>query len=1053
MFTRIKVGNRACPCLHAFLILGGLLIALLLLAGCGTGGEPRDPSLEGIPVSRLLDQPLNESYQSLAGADSGDPEVWHDVDLYWELKEGLFDRDRRAAATDRLFSLWEADPRHVLWPEIAVINRSFLDDRSRLNVRLNDPAFADTSTAVGIYLNGLKMRSSAAYTAEFRRARNRFQNGQSFPAVWIRLKSAYRELKGGFPDTAVAVALESLPDSREIGGWRLEAMAWRMIANALLAQGELDDALHAVVLADKLATASVPAGGSVVGILRIRELRARILAARREIEESVALFEANYELAMSRNSAYLAARNLSRESMAVEATGDRHLLISLGQRGLNISLADNDSLNVPRQLMNLAYGFRMLGELDSCLVYQQRAEKWVAAYPAPLNVARMPLMQAEYYAQIGDFAVVDSLLRVAASHDRNVDTAEARTELHLNLIRGWMEIGRPDLVYRSIEALGDLGSNVGDVSADRHVVADLNLLIGQFLTNRGEYVRAAEALDKAETALASRGDPTRSWKLARDRGLLARRRGNLAAAERFFRECVDRGMELEAPEHESTGRLLLGSVHLERGRYAAARAAFPSTAADQFVGRFTTRVSALLLTGISYAREGEHDLALQTLAEARGACLSWSPPDLKARIDLETGLAHAGAGRIDEATRLYETIATSLERGIATGESIELAYFNGDLRRDLVEAAGDLPSVDPETSLRFADRVLPGRQAGRLTAEARLAAPQVVYFVGKKSSCRWIVGDDGVSRRNLPGENELNRLLAPVLADMAAPNRVPIEADVARLADVLLGGVAEQWPSGQTLAIVPDLSLFGVPWAALPLTELGVAMLDHGPVSVHDVPFTGSGVQRNPLRSGRLLAVGTDDAATAGGGLAALRHAEREARDVAAVWPAGESVLSLGDRASLALTENDDLVSFAAIHVASHARIYEGRSDQAVLLLAGVETEALSVPAIRALDLDADLVFLSCCEAGDGQGQRSGNTGLARGFLDAGARHVVAPLIVIEDQAARSLATSFYAHWLAGAPVPQALRAAQRELRDSDPRWSHPFYWGFYQVNVAGAAD
>lgn len=1053
MLLRIKVGNGPCPCLQTFLILGGLAAAALLLAGCGNGGENRAPALEGIPVSRLLEQHLNEGYRSLAGADSGDPEVWRDIDLYWELKEGLYDRNRRAATIDSLFCLWQADPGNVLWSDIAVIKRGLLDDRTRLNEVLGGPAFTDTSTAIGTYLYGLSQRSTAAYTKHFRIAHDRILDWNSLTAVWIGVRAAYGERKGGCPGRAVEIALEVLPASRRVGGRRLESLVWKEVAEARMAGGELDDALHAVVLAEKLAAASVPSGGAIVGVLEVRELRADILAARREIEDSVALYEANYELATSRNSAYLAARNLNRESMAAEAIGDRHLLISLGQRGLNISLADDDSLNVPRQLMNLAYGFRMLGELDSCLVYQKRAEKWVAACPVPTNVARMPLMQAEYYAQVGDYAVVDSLLRVAASHGRNSSTVEMRTELHLRLIEGWMKIGRPDLVYRSIAALGDLGGSVGDASADRHVVADLNILIGEFLTNRGEFIRAAEALDKAEAALAIRENPTKSWALARNRGILARERGNLAAAETCFRECIERGLDLKAPDLESTGRLLLGSVHLARGRYADARSAFPSTSADQFVGRFTTRVSALLLTGISYAREGKQDLALRTLAEARGACRSWSPLDLIARIDLETGLALAGAGRIDEAARLYDAIAATLAANKPTDDSPELAYFNGNLRRDLVEAVLALPNADPEASLRFACRVLPGRQNSAYSAGERPVAPQVVYFVGRRSSSRWIVGARGVSLQRLPGEDELNRLLAPVLADMSVPNRDPIEADVMRLAEALLDGVAAHWSPDRTLSLVPDLALFGVPWAALPLPELGVAMLDHGPVTVHDVPSAAASARIRPQGPRRLLAVGTDNTASvAQAGLATLRHAEREARDVAAVWPAGGAMLSLGDRASLALTENEDLASFAAIHVASHARVYEGRTDQAVLLLAGAEDDALSVPEIRALNLDAELVFLSCCEAGDGQGQRSGNCGLARGFLDAGARHVVAPLIAIDDQAARFLATRFYSHWLAGEPVPEALRAAQRDLRDSDPRWSHPFYWGFYQVNVAQVA-
>jgi CHAT domain-containing protein len=299
----------------------------------------------------------------------------------------------------------------------------------------------------------------------------------------------------------------------------------------------------------------------------------------------------------------------------------------------------------------------------------------------------------------------------------------------------------------------------------------------------------------------------------------------------------------------------------------------------------------------------------------------------------------------------------------------------------------------------------------------------------------------------LPGERGLNDMLAPVLADMAEPGRSAGESDARRLAESLLSGVADIWGAGQTLAIVPDLSLFGVPWAALPLPGKNCALIDHGPLVILDMPFSTLEGRICHEPDGRLLVVGANrDAAAQNAGLSKLHHAEREARDVAAAWPAGRAVLRVGEDASKALTANPDLASFEAIHVASHALVFNGHSERTMLLLAGDNAEALTAARIRELNLCAELVFLSCCEAADGYGKRSGYAGLSRSFLDAGARNVVAPLIVIDDEAARTLATRFYFHWLAGLPVPEALRAAQRDLRDGDVRWAHPFYWAFYQA-------
>ncbi len=120
-----------------------------------------------------------------------------------------------------------------------------------------------------------------------------------------------------------------------------------------------------------------------------------------------------------------------------------------------------------------------------------------------------------------------------------------------------------------------------------------------------------------------------------------------------------------------------------------------------------------------------------------------------------------------------------------------------------------------------------------------------------------------------------------------------------------------------------------------------------------------------------------------------------------------------------------------------------------MLLLAGESREALTATDIRKLGLAAELVFLSCCEAGDGADSHLNYAGLARSFIDAGAQNIVASLAPIDDEAARVFAGRFYTHWLAGLSVPSALRSAQRDFRDGDSQWSHPFYWGFYQSMVA----
>ena len=182
--------------------------------------------------------------------------------------------------------------------------------------------------------------------------------------------------------------------------------------------------------------------------------------------------------------------------------------------------------------------------------------------------------------------------------------------------------------------------------------------------------------------------------------------------------------------------------------------------------------------------------------------------------------------------------------------------------------------------------------------------------------------------------------------------------------------------------------------------------------------------------------------------MAALHHAEQEARDVYALWPAGQASLRVGDAADWRALDAEELSSYDVIHIASHALVYQGMADRTTLMLAGSGERPLTSAEIGQLDLHAELVFLSCCEAAEGvrRGIGPAHAGLARSFLAAGARTVIAPSTRIEDEAARHLAGRFYGYWLEGSSAAAALRRAQLDLRDGDARWAHPYYWAFYQA-------
>ena len=78
---------------------------------------------------------------------------------------------------------------------------------------------------------------------------------------------------------------------------------------------------------------------------------------------------------------------------------------------------------------------------------------------------------------------------------------------------------------------------------------------------------------------------------------------------------------------------------------------------------------------------------------------------------------------------------------------------------------------------------------------------------------------------------------------------------------------------------------------------------------------------------------------------------------------------------------------------------------------------------------DAQLVVLAACETAAGRTMRGeGAMSLARPFLVAGARTVVATLWPLDDRTSEALFTRLHRRYAEGASAAEALRAAQLDI-------------------------
>ncbi|MBU1699569.1 MAG: CHAT domain-containing protein [Candidatus Eisenbacteria bacterium] len=129
------------------------------------------------------------------------------------------------------------------------------------------------------------------------------------------------------------------------------------------------------------------------------------------------------------------------------------------------------------------------------------------------------------------------------------------------------------------------------------------------------------------------------------------------------------------------------------------------------------------------------------------------------------------------------------------------------------------------------------------------------------------------------------------------------------------------------------------------------------------------------------------------------------------------------------------------VHLAAHGAL---RTDNPAFSSIQLQDGPLYVHDLSDFRLPGSTVVLTACSSGRGVAPGGDEwIGLARGFLSAGARHVVASLWPIHDAATQELMGRFYAEFAGHADPTRALTEAMRGTRASRP---HPWHWASFAV-------
>ena len=141
----------------------------------------------------------------------------------------------------------------------------------------------------------------------------------------------------------------------------------------------------------------------------------------------------------------------------------------------------------------------------------------------------------------------------------------------------------------------------------------------------------------------------------------------------------------------------------------------------------------------------------------------------------------------------------------------------------------------------------------------------------------------------------------------------------------------------------------------------------------------------------------------------------------------------------------EELGKAALVHIAAHGNPEAGEiafapPPEKRKPILDEEDVVLTMAEVQNAKVRAKLVVLSCCHSARGHIRAEGVIGIARAFLGAGARSVLASLWAIDDDATIEFMRSFYQLLKLGQKLSEALHLATATLRRSK-KFGDPLYW------------
>ena len=746
--------------------------------------------------------------------------------------------------------------------------------------------------------------------------------------------------------------------------------------------------------------------------------------SRNQYAEALALYRQAAELCLQEELLVEAARCHENMALVYEKLGRYDQALTLHLRARQVFFDQGLDVYTAICNENLAATYRWLGQHDAALRHYAQARATFAQRALPVYVARCDTQMADIYRTLGRWQeALDHLEQaraLCAREGMTLHVAACERALAQVQAQTGQEMQALTLLAQAHAAFTQEGMAVDAALCDL-AAAEARLRLGQY--------DAAQVLFAAALPVLAPGLPDQAWRARYGMGLCA-----------LAQNKPEEGLThlLAAVQDILRGRALLPVERLSASFFADRRQVYEE--ALDLALRLGAVEQALIVVEASKAPPFAFRLSHLGVAQADATS---SDPYLKRLLEQESTLRR-------EMETLRRRLITQTEEpphpivNSARGDSGSQAHSLSQMAR-LAQAYEEV--ID---HLRLnAPRLAEVRQPPPFALEKlRDAAANLgvrwaclEYYLRQDTLTLFYLDQDRLWAETRP----LNAYDRMALRQCAGPEpdfRELIYRGTARgrpapgaagsvylqhLHRLLIPpAVAELGPE-DLLILAPHGILHWLPFAALLDGDQPLAVR----TSLTYLPTLGAVplLSAQPRRSGslqRALVCGLSDF---DGRARSLPHTSREVAAIQELWEEGVCLLwgpSATREALLRLNQDGGLARYDILHFATHAILDRWAPSQSRLLLADGD---LTLVDVLDLNLDAQVVILSACAGAAGHLEAGDEMmGLARAFLLAGARSVVASLWEVEDAAAHEFMTRFYQALRDGAGVTRALQTTQVEM-------------------------